>query len=308
MTAALQPTDDPDELRKRWLNRYLAVQSKTDTKFRTALIGAAEQAYSQVIALDSSKTFSAGVRSAQLKLVMQQVQAVHSDLFKKLLPIIADGQRSSATASVIAFGETDRTYLERAFANSPTDRSRSVDAYLASQKQTAAAGVVHAISRITNSDQPLSARVYRTRYLANTWVKNQLNVALLKNASAKEIALKIRSSIRPNVAGGVSYAALRLGRTELNNAFHATTITLAQNRPWVTGMDWNLSTTHENSTKQLAEICEVYSHQTFTVENVPAKPHPQCRCYATPKVEPMGVFLTHLTAGQYRDWMKENVA
>lgn len=308
MTVPFPTTDNPDELRAQWLTPYLSVQAKTDTKFRSALITAAEQAFSRVTALDQNSSFSSGVRSAQLRLVMQVVQLVHNDLFAKFPPIIIEGQRQSASAAVSAFGVNDRRYLEAAFARSGNTR-QAVSAYIAGQRDSAVLGVVNTLHRIYKSDQPLSMRVYRTRRLANQWVKNQVNAAILRNASAKQIATIIRSSIRPNVAGGVSYAALRLGRTELNNAFHATSISLAQDRPWVTGMEWHLSKTHELSTTHLAEICEIYAHtKTFRVDQVPVKPHPQCRCFVVPEVEPIETFLTHLTAGQYRDWMERNAA
>ena len=268
--------EDYLELRKRWLERYLTVQSKTDTKFRSALIDAAEQAFSQVIALEKKTTFSSGVKAAQLRLVMQQVQSVHNELFKKFIPLIGDGQKQSASAAVTAFSETDRDYLRAAF-NASQSSGASVNDFIEGQRKQAMLGVVHTLSRIYKSDQPLSVRVYRTKNLANNWVKNQVNSAILRNASAQEIATAVRKSIRPNTPGGVSYAAMRLGRTELNNAFHATTIALSQDRPWIIGMEWNLSTTHEVS-RNLAnpEVCEVYAAREWTVENVPKKPHPQC--------------------------------
>lgn len=296
------------ELRTRWLGRYLSVQSKTDTKFRSALIDAAEQAYSQVIALEKKTIFSAGVKAAQLRLVMQQVQSVHNELFKKFIPLVGEGQKQSASAAVTAFSETDIDYLRAAF-NASQGSGASVNDFIEGQRKQAMLGVVHTLSRIYESDQPLSTRVYRTKNLANNWVKNQVNSAILRNASAKEIAMAVRKSIRPDTPGGVSYAALRLGRTELNNAFHATSIALAQDRPWVIGMEWNLSKVHEFSSDSVTpEVCEVYAAREFTVDNVPKKPHPLCRCFTTPKTEPMTSFVAHLTAGTYRDWMERNAA
>lgn len=298
------PSDDPDELRIRWLNRYLTVQAKADTRMRTLLIQAAQDAYTQINALSTSTTFSARVRSAQLSLVVSIITEVFDELFKRSIPIISNGGKQAASAAVTAFTETDRDYLAAAFLNSGT----SVDSVIASQRQQAMLGVVHTLSRINKTDQPLSARVYRTKRLANQWVKKEVNLGLLRNASAKDIAASVRRSIRPNVAGGVSYAALRLGRTEINNAFHATSIQLASDRPWVDGMRWNLSKVHEIEVGTNLEICEHYAATgVFTIEKVPVKPHPQCRCFVTPELEPFESFLTHLTAGQYTDWIR-NVA
>lgn len=293
-------TDDI-ELRKRWLQRYLTIQAKHDTKVRTALIQAAQDATTQIEALANNSTFSAGVRSAQLRLTMKIVKEVLDELFKKQIPLITAGSKESARAAVTAFGETDRDYLRKAF-NASASSKKSVDGFLQGQLIQAELSVANLVSRLEKSKHPLSTRVYRTKRLANTWVQREINSAIVRNASANEIAKRVRSSIRPNVAGGVSYAALRLGRTELNNAFHATSVSLAQDRPWVQGMVWRVSGTHESS-EGLAEICDRYNQQLFEVNNVPKKPHPMCRCVVTPQVEPLEAFARNLTAGYYNDWI-----
>lgn len=297
--------DDFEVLRKRWLSRYMTVQSKTDTKTRTALIQAAEDAYKELNALTSKSTFSAAVRSAQLRLSMKIVKEVLNDFFKTELKIITEGHKQSARAAVIAFGETDRNLLQRAFQVSANPIS--ADGFIQGQAIQAEISVANLVSRLETSHQPLSSRVYRTRRLANTWVQREINSAIVRNAGAKEIAKIVRKSIRPNTPGGVSYAALRLGRTELNNAFHATSVALAQDRPWVESMRWHLSQTHESNQTQsgVREICERYADQTFEVNSVPKKPHPQCRCFVTPKVESLAVFTAHLTAGVYNDWIRD---
>jgi len=286
-----------DVLRKRWLSRYMKIQTQTDTRIRTILVGIAEGANEQVIALEKSSTFSAGVRTAQLRLVMQTVKEVLNDLFDGITPVIRDGQKAEALAAVDGLTETDRDYLDKVFAN-----TGSVRDFIDSQKLQAQIQVANAINRVTKSDIPLSKRVYRTQALAKRWVQRDVTIEIAKGSSAKEIAKVVRKHIRPNTPGGVSYAALRLGRTELNNAFHATAISLSQDRPWITGMSWHLSERHEIDPAHV-EICEKYSAQIFDVDNVPSKPHPQCRCFVAPVVEPIDVFARNLTAGQYRDWI-----
>ena len=110
-------TDDFKVLRKRWIQRYLGVQSRTDIRTRTALISAANDAYQNLLELEQGTTFSAKVRSAQLRITTQIVQEVLNDFFKKELVLIQDGQKESAKAAVTAFGETDRDYLSKAFSD-----------------------------------------------------------------------------------------------------------------------------------------------------------------------------------------------
>ena len=87
----------------------------------------------------------------------------------------------------------------------------------------------------------LSPRVYKNQALANRWVDRAVNRGILLGKSAREIASDVRLLIRPDTPGGVSYAAQRLGRTELNNAFHETSRRAVEGMPWITGVRWNLS-------------------------------------------------------------------
>lgn len=286
-----------EELRKNWLNRYLRIQGATDTKIRTILIEGARAASEEVIALEKNSTFSAGVKSAQIRITMQTIKEVLKDVFGELTPVIKDGHGKAAIGATDALAKTDRQYLEAAF-----KQSGSVSSFIEGQRIQSRLQVANAITRMQHSDKPLSERVYRTRFLADRWVQNTVTKHIMRGSSAREIAKSVQSSIRPNTPGGVSYAALRLGRTELNNAFHATTVELSKDRPWIEAMKWNLSSTHEIDPIK-PEICEIYSQKLYKVSEVPGKPHPQCRCYTTPELKPFEMFMQDLTAGQYRDWI-----
>lgn len=290
-------TDSFEVLRKRWLSRYMNIQSRTDTRIRTVLLEASEDAAKTVSALEKNSTFSAGVRTAQIRLVMKEIKDILSGVFDEITPLILNGQKQEAEAAIDGLTETDRDYLESAF-----ESLGEVNGFIDSQKLQAKIQIVNAINRITKSEIPLSRRVYRTEALARQWIQRDVTSGIARGAGAKEIAAIVRKHIRPNTPGGTSYAALRLGRTELNNAFHATAITFAQDRPWIQGMEWFLSSVHEFD-PQRVEVCETYANQIFEVNNVPAKPHPQCRCFVAPVLEPVDVFIRNLTAGQYRDWI-----
>lgn len=294
--------DDYTELRRIWLQRYMRVQGRADKKLKTALTAAAEDAYKSLISETSKSTFSARVKSAQIRLLLGVLKEIFDDLFAEELKIIIAGNEQAAVAAVVAFAETDRDYLKAVFRNS----GGRYEDFIAGQRKSAVLGVGNAVSRLTKSDKNLSQRVYHSRALANGWVKQRVTAHIVRGSSAQEIAKDIRKFVKPNVAGGVSYAAMRLGRTEINNAFHATSIALAQDRPWVEGMRWRLSATHDDR-EDRAQIdkCDFYADQIFTVGDVPVKPHPQCRCFVTPEVESLEVFARHLTSGQYRSWIDE---
>jgi len=292
--AAIEP---PATLYRRWLGKFLAKQIHNESLIRDVLTAASNDAEQAILKQSHKTTWSSGVRTAQIRLAQNEAKLILRTTFRQLIPIIGSGQREEAIAAVDALNATDMKYL--------TEALTTVDlkSFITSQRQSAALGVAHAISRVTQSQQPLSARVYRSQALATGWVNQVINSSILRGDSAQDIAKQVKSSIRPDTPGGVSYAALRLGRTELNNAFHATAITMAQDRPWVTGMRWYTSQTHIDDPK---EICTQLNGQIFDVDNVPPKPHPQCRCFVAPHIESPDVFLAHLTAGQYRDWIDQN--
>lgn len=285
-------------LLKRWLNRYMTVQAKYDSQIKKLLKDGAEDAQQRISVLNSNSTFSAGVKTAQQRMVLAAIKPTYKTLFKELIPILKNGQKDEAGAAADGLTETDLAYL-RAALSATTD----IDSFIKSERQRAELGVIHALSQVTKSNQPLSARVYRTQSLASGWVQRVIRSSILRGDSAIEMAKQVKSSIDPSTAGGTSYAALRLGRTELNNAFHATAISLSSDRPWITGMQWNTSRIHEDDP---TEICTQLNGKIFTLDLVPAKPHPQCRCYVAPTLESASAFAAHLTAGTYRDWIEGN--
>lgn len=284
--------------RQRWLERYIIVQLGADKELKKVLSEAAEDAYKRIRLLDSNGTFSARVRQAQIRMVVQEVKTVTKEIFGAASDIIIRGQKAEAVQAVVAFGETDNKYLRAVF--DQTHGKTTVDSFIDGQKVQAQLQVANVVSRMIN-DVPLSRRVYRSESLANQWVQRSINASLLRGDSAKDLAEMVRSHIKPNTPGGISYAAMRLGRTELNNAFHATTINLAKDRPWVEQMKWYLSSTHVKVGD--GDLCDQYANiGNFYVDQVPVKPHPQCRCYTAPVLEPFSAFTDRLLAGYYRDW------
>lgn len=130
--------------------------------------------------------------------------------------------------------------------------------------------------------QELSLRVYKNAELASGRIERIIRSSVIRGMSAKELAEQVVPLINPNVRGGVSYAAMRLGRTELNNAFHERQIREAQ-REWVQGVKWNLSRSHPrvDQCDILANKPSDYGLGVYDKDSVPNKPHPQCLCYLT---------------------------
>lgn len=280
------------KLRERWLARYLLVEDKSITAIRGILFDASQDAFKEISDLEGKDGVSAPTRVSQLASFMKIARDIDESIFKQIGPVIRNGQKDSAEAAVDALGEHEKAFTRKLFGS-----VGAAEDWVASQRHSAALGVNNAIRQYLGASEPLSRRVYRSRSLSNGYVERVIRSALARGKSAKAIANDVRSSINPSTPGGVSYAAMRLGRTELNNAFHATSIQLMQDRPWIEEAQWNLSKRHDQKT---GCRCEEYAAtKFFPVDKVPRKPHPQCRCFTTPRVVDWGTFERNAQIGMY---------
>lgn len=143
----------------------------------------------------------------------------------------------------------------------------------------------------------LSQRVYRQRAFHDGKVEDTIREGLIANLSAKELAESVYNYVSPTTPGGASYAAMRLARTEINNAFHERQLEGAK-RPGVKAVKWNLSGSHT-----VPDLCNKYAahggNGQWPVGQVPDKPHPQCFCYLTYVTQPPDQFRKALANGDF---------
>jgi hypothetical protein len=146
--------------------------------------------------------------------------------------------------------------------------------------------------------------VYRTSQLANGFVDRAVNRVILQGGSWQDIAKEVKPMINPATPGGVSYAAKRLGRTELNNAFHTTQQASAEVNPFVTALRWNLSLSHAKLDR-CDELAKGHSRNKasglYVPSDLPVKPHPQCLCYTTNEMMSEDSFLDLVSNPDYLD-------
>lgn len=297
------PLFDPDpgasSARRNWLLRYIGVQEKYDYQIARGLRDAADDAAKQISSLGGKNTVGNTVRRYQLGLAKKAVHGVIRTFFKDLIPIISAGQSDAAVAAVEAGFAHDAQVMQRLFPRRQ-DRVNWEDSY----RQGASRGVQSMMKRILDTQQPLSRRVYHTGALANGYVDRTINSGLARGLSVGELADSVKKSIRPDTPGGVGYAAKRLARTEINNAYHAQSIDDVSNKPWVEHVIWNLSKVHEPQ----GCVCEQYAQARRWAKNrVPKKPHPQCMCYITPELTDWDEFEASLLAGVYDQFIDANL-
>jgi len=244
------------------------------------------------------------VRAAQLELVRRNLQLELAKTWRELGNLI-EARRAEAVARSINFQQQQDTFT---LLSHGIPGGASVAENIArTEAAQSSRGIDNMMARVSGASYvPLSRRVYNSNVGINSQVDRMVNSALARGLSADEFAKELERFINPNTPGGIRYAALRLARTEINNAAHAQAVSSVQNNPWVKRMQWHLSGSHKRP-----DICNIMATKgpngdgTYPKEAVPAKPHPQCFCYVTAVTENDDddeAFLDDLVA----DYIREN--
>lgn len=276
------------------LLRFLKAQQLTDDEIRRILRDAARESRRII---NVSGNFSGSVRAAQIELAQEQL---------KMWRYVGDATKVGIGDAVDASGDA-MSLLTEVLMNSV---GGSTAYWRHSMLTQARQGIQSLISRKENGIS-LSERVYKNQALSSGRIDRLVNTGLSLGKSAREIAKDVYTFIDPLTPGGASYAAMRLGRTELNNAFHATSIRLTKDMPWVTGQKWNLSGSHPKP-----DVCNDYASGThfrggdpgvFKAGDVPGKPHPQCLCYLTAVTLSEKEFDKQFHAGKFDDYIERQM-
>lgn len=285
-----KPEDDP----KKWpMMAFNGAYTPTLNELNALLKDGADEANRIIPKLLEKHTVGGQLRAAQLTLVLREIHSMMGALWGDYTPILKGGM-SLAVLNAASVAAQDKVfqYLKARGTDLPHLRA----AILAQAK----AGLATALAKSANGI-PLSKAVYHTQALAQGWVDRKVRTALLLGKSAKEIAKDVSHMIRPDTPGGVSYAAMRLARTEINNAFHTENVTRQEDKPWTTGMTWHLSRSHPEK-----DDCDLLVGFHAKGE-IPDKPHPQCFCYVTQEQIDEDEWIDRFVAGEYNDYIDEKV-
>lgn len=222
-----------------------------------------------------ANSFSQKVRRAQYEFQRKAIEEEINRLFGKISDEIHSGlvkvtEISAESKAIMASVLADTVRREGESAT-----QRLADSFTAAGRQ--AARLIR--NRVLNkADIQLSPRVYRNSNFALNAVNRIINNGLAAKKSSAELAKEVRQYISPGVKGGVSYAAMRLARTEINNAYHASQIAQAVDSPYVSHTHWHLSRTHpvKDRCDILATFPGPMGPGTYQKDLTPFKPHPQC--------------------------------
>lgn len=265
--------------------------AQTDVELQHVLLDAARRAES--LLRRRASTFSGRVNQIQLLNVLGELRALSHDLWQnKIPPQIAKQIAAAEQAATVSVDELDQVMVH-AF------RSNAIqDAMIRAQRQRAKRVAQVFKIRAQSAKFELSPNVYKWEALSNGMVERTISSAIARGAPASNIARSVRNLIDPNVRGGISYAARRTGRTEVANAFHATTISEYGDSPFVQRLEWHLSRSHPK-----ADVCDAYSGKKFEPFRTPSKPHPQCLCYLTPVPISNRQLQSGLRNGEFNDYL-----
>lgn len=279
------------------LVRYVREENALVQEVLKTLADARADASRRLTKLANKPGVGAEVQRAQLSSIRQQLLIVQRELWSELGQEVRDAGRGVAEAAAQAVDAMDRGLFASAGQRMPEALVRAHQAYAEQVVETYFSRMQNGIS--------LSDQVYKSRDLSQGWVDRAVNRTILQGGSWKDLMQRVLPMIDPDVPGGVSYAAKRLARTELNNAFHTTQVRVAQRNPWVTGQQWHLSRKHPK-----ADVCDPYANEVhydggqpgvYEKGNTPSKPHPQCYCYVSSVTVSEDEFFDRLLSGKYED-------
>jgi hypothetical protein len=278
----------------------LAASGVTIAEMNQMLADGAAEAERLVPKLIEQHTTGGTVKAAQLALVLRELKVAQSALWGDL----GRATRSGVEAAYLKAAEAAEDVLLTTFKKA----GASPAPFLAAWREQAKQGINAVLAKAKNGI-PLSRAVYKTQALATGQVDRKVKQGLLLGMNAKTIAKSVKDLILPGVAGGVSYAAHRLARTEINHAYQTSQAERYADEPWTTGMRWNLSGSHPKP-----DICNVLATRNVFglgagVYPVGRRPdsHPNCLCYQTPEQLGEEAFIENFLAGDYNAYLDEKV-
>lgn len=274
----------------------IRVAQLTDREIRKVTRDAAAEAARIMRTLEGNEKVGARIRSAQLALAKANAE---------MWGAIGDATKIGVGDAFDAAAEAQALWDDALFRKAGVSASY----WRMSQLATARAGIDAYLARKENGIT-LSQRVWRNTALSRGYLDRAINNGLLLGKSAAEISKDVVGFINPNVAGGASYAAMRLARTEVNNAYHTQARNQFASTPWVERVKWNLSGSHPrpDQCNEYAEGGDYPGHAgEWLPGNVPDKPHPNCLCYVTPVNMDLDSYVKNFQAGQYDNYIQEQI-
>lgn len=284
------------------LQRYLVTQKGMDRATAAVLRDAATEGERIVKSLAGKGDVTSAVTRAQYAVITRELRTMQGEMWGSVTKNLQDAMDRAAAQVAEAENLVSRELWDTL--------GGAIPQYERAMHLKARESVRNYQARMDNGIS-LSEQVYKSKALADGQVAREVNRAILLGESAAQIADRVKGFIDPAVPGGVSYAANRLGRTELNNAFHRAQIDQRKNNPWTEGFKWNLSGSHPKP-----DACNDYADRqhykggdagVYRPSEVPGKPHPNCLCFLTTVQVGEEDFVNAFLSGRYNTHIDSQV-
>jgi hypothetical protein len=270
------------------LVRYLQMEKAYVAQINRILQRASNEISKEIAALGTAGN---PITRFQMEATRAAIRQHMNQPWSDIGQVTAAGQKAAAEEASRVISRYEDVLLQNVMTADDMRNLADAEAYRAAQT------VNTVVARMQSSNKTLSSKVYDTKALTNGWVDDLVSVGLAKGQSAAQLAAAVKKFISPNTPGGASYAARRLARTEINNAYHASTVDRYRKSGLVDEVDWHLSSSHPEG-----DICDDFAaNSPYRINDVPEKPHPQCFCYLTPSLPSRKDFINNLLAGKYDD-------
>lgn len=285
------------------LQAYIGVQKTVDAHLAAVLLDAAEEAERIIAKSAKGNGIGDAMQRAQMQQAASGLRQMSTEMWQgEISPAMQTGMKKAAVAAV-----NSEKFVGDVIENAFGTRFKALEDAVAFD----AALKVDVLRAKDANAIPLSQQVYRTQALSDGWVNTEIKRSLALGESAKQLANRVVPMILPTTPGGVSYAANRLARTEINNAFHRAQIDRRSQEPWTQGFKWNISRSHPKP-----DECNVYAETShyeggpagvFKPNQAPGKPHPNCLCYLTTVTISEDDFINGFLNGDYSKHMDETI-
>lgn len=246
----------------RPLDYQMGVEDEILAQIRNIL----QQAVSEIgeeLASEPTGAIGDALSRAQARAIATAAKSHLQGDWNDIREVLGEGRKLAAAAATQAFWDQIEEPLSTIIGGD------GFNSLVRSQAVSAASRIDTVMARLSESKRSLSEQVWQTRALANGWIDSRINQALARGWDAQRLAKEVVSMVDPNSPGGVSYAAMRLARTEINNAFHSQTMEAMRNSGVVEYVKWNLSRSHPDR-----DICDDLAEHLLgeDVPGVPPKP------------------------------------
>lgn len=293
---------------RQWRTQVLKIVQRTNRDVLSILRQAERDTNKRIKAIERRYALhghiSDAVRRHQLYLMRQEIKREQARIWRSVGNVIKARRLEAAARMSQLSSEFDNFLLGTV--GHMANAGVIVRALAAAEQAAARSGIDRMIARMNGqSYTTLSQRVYRSEVNIGSQLDRMVNSALARGLSAKEFAAEVADFVNPDTAGGLRYAAMRLARTEINNAAHAMAVNNAV-KPWIESMQWSLSASHPKP-----DVCDDIAEGgpkgdgVYPVAQVPAKPHPMCFCTIVPVSLDRNSFLDALVGGKYDDYLSQ---